>query len=99
MENEVIHEPDLHRYSVTVEGVDEPAILQYSIIKTDEGEMYDLTHTYVHPAMRGKGIASKLVKKACEHARQNQHKIIPSCSYVETYFSRHPDDVDVVQKE
>jgi len=97
--SEVVHEAHLHRFSVFLDGATEPAILQYQIFDGSDGPVHDLTHTYVPVSMRGRGIAGKLVKFACAHARENNYKIIPSCSYIPVYLQRHPEDLDVVKKD
>jgi len=51
----------------------------------------NLIHTYVPNALRGKGIASKIVKVALTYAEENNLKIIPSCSYVAAYIQRHKE--------
>lgn len=53
-------------------------------------------HTGVRKELEGQGIASKLFDKLLEYARENNYKIIPSCSYIAAKFHRHPDEfVDV----
>lgn len=97
--DQVIHEEALQQYTLTLPGVQEPAFLKYVVREhpTDESaKVYDLTHTYVTPAMRGHGVAARLVSFAVEHARQNGHKVIPSCSYIGTYMKRYPKQKDVL---
>jgi len=48
-------------------------------------------HTFVPDALRGQGIAGKLVAKLVADARETPFKIIPQCSYVEAAFRRHPE--------
>lgn len=96
MTDQVIHEPSQNRYAIRLEGITEPAVLVYNIQKGNGADVYELTHTYVAPEMRGRGIAGKLVKHAIEHARQNGHKIRPVCSYVVLHMDRHPQDADVL---
>jgi len=56
-----------------------------------EGDVMIFTHTEVPPALRGGGIAGKLVQFALESAAREKVKIIPQCSYVEHYIRRHPE--------
>ncbi|HEY4645364.1 MAG TPA: GNAT family N-acetyltransferase [Steroidobacteraceae bacterium] len=56
----------------------------------------DLTHTYVPPVLRGRGVADALVRAALAHARQQQLKIVPTCPYVERWFEKHPQERDVI---
>ena len=52
-------------------------------------------HTYVPPALRGKGIAMQLVEALVADARAQGFTIEPRCSYVEAAFRRHPEWADV----
>lgn len=48
-------------------------------------------HTLVPPEIGGRGIAAKLVEALVADAREQDFKIVPLCSYVETAFRRHPE--------
>ena len=48
-------------------------------------------HTYVPASERGQGIAAILTRAALDEARRLDWKIIPACSYVETFIKRNPD--------
>lgn len=55
----------------------------------------DAQHTHVPAAMRGRGIAARLVEALVRDARSEGFKIIPSCTYVAAQFDRHPDWADL----
>lgn len=56
-------------------------------------------HTGVRKELEGQGIAAKLFDKLVEYARENNYKIIPSCSYISVKFRRRPDEfADVWQR-
>lgn len=93
---QIINDVSNQRYSLTLDGINEPAFLTYVVRPEGSEIVYDLTHTYVTPAMRGRGVAARLVQYAVDHARQSGHKIIPTCSYITTYMERHPSDRDVL---
>lgn len=40
-----------------------------------------IDHTYVSDALKGKGIASQLLDKVVEYARNETYKIVPLCSF------------------
>jgi predicted GNAT family acetyltransferase len=48
-------------------------------------------HTEVADALKGKGIATKLLSTMVGYARENKLKVIPLCPYVLAQFKRHPD--------
>jgi predicted GNAT family acetyltransferase len=60
------------------------------------GDTLTLTHTFTPQSLRGKGIASQLIAGVLADARARGLKIAPMCSYVETYFLRHPDQQDLL---
>lgn len=90
---EIVDEPASQRYVLKSQPSD--AHISY-VIRRDDVIAYDLVHTFVSPDLRGGGLASRLAKFAIEHARQDGHKIIPTCSYIATYMQRHPEDNDVL---
>jgi predicted GNAT family acetyltransferase len=55
-----------------------------------------ITHTETPRALRGRGIASELVKGALELIRLDGKKVIAGCGFVVDYLDRHPEDADLV---
>lgn len=53
------------------------------------------THTFVPDAWRGRGIAAILVQAALDEARRRGWRVIPQCSYVAVFISRHPEYADL----
>lgn len=53
-------------------------------------------HTEVDPALRGRGIARKLLDAGVNWVRQNQLRIEPSCPYVKAQFARDPSIHDTL---
>ena len=51
----------------------------------------DIYRTYVPDTLRGQGLAALLAAEALKYAREEGYTVIPSCSYVESYIQRHPD--------
>jgi len=50
-----------------------------------------ITHTETPRALRGRGIASELVKGALELIRADGHKVIAGCGFVVDYLDKHPE--------
>ena len=46
-------------------------------------------------ALRGRGIASELVKGALELIRSDGHKVVAGCSFVSEYLDQHPEVADL----
>lgn len=59
------------------------------------GDVMAVEHTFVSPALRGQGVAKKLLDRAAVYAREHQYKIEPICSYVVTAFERYDEYEDL----
>ena len=55
-----------------------------------------ITHTETPRELRGRGIASELVKGALELIRADGHKVIAGCGFVVDYLHKHPEYRDLV---
>ena len=74
--SEVKHDATAQEFYVeTPEG---RALLHYE----REGDNLNFHHTFVPPALRGKGLAEKVVSAGFEYAEKNHMKVIPTCPYV-----------------
>lgn len=85
------HEPERQRF-VLVTG-DSVSLLAY--LPVDRTTL-DYAHTFVPPELRGRGIASRLVRFALDYARQQGLKVAPTCPFVATYIEAHPEYRDLV---
>ncbi|MGN1285653.1 MAG: GNAT family N-acetyltransferase [Bradyrhizobium sp.] len=54
-----------------------------------------ITHTETPRALRGRGIASELVKGALELIRADGRKVIAGCGFVVDYLNKHPEYADL----
>ena len=55
-----------------------------------------INHTYVDPALRGRGLADELVRRAAEELRRTDRLARVTCSYARVWFREHPDYADVL---
>jgi predicted GNAT family acetyltransferase len=55
-----------------------------------------ITHTETPIALRGRGVASRLVHGALEHIRADGMKVVAGCSFVADYLDNHPEFADLV---
>ena len=82
MKLEVIHKGN--RFISVVDGME--SHLEY--------ERYDPTtvvfyHTFVPEELRGRGLATQIIKEGLDWAMREQLKIIPSCSAVRRFIERN----------
>jgi uncharacterized protein len=82
-DHEVRHNTAESRFEVSTDG-----LLSVADYQIRGGEMV-MTHTFVPPALRGRGIAEKLVRAALEHAQREKLRVVPACSYVDVFIQRH----------
>jgi predicted GNAT family acetyltransferase len=59
--------------------------------ETEGGTTIDIYRTYVDPALRGKGIAQELMKKAVDFAESDGLAVRPTCSFAVSFFRGHDE--------
>lgn len=57
-----------------------------------------INHTETPPALRGRGIASELIRGALELIRADGLKVVAGCSFVADYLNQHPEFTDLRRK-
>jgi len=88
---QIQHDEPNHRFVAEVEGRD--CVLDYQ--RADQKTL-DYTHTFTPQPLRGRGIASDVVRYALEWARRNDQRVIASCPFVQSYVDQHPEYEDLV---
>jgi len=93
------HNAAVSRFEMALPGVAELAVLEYTLAPANapgtpgaregEGARVIFTHTYVPEAMRGKGVAEKLVRAGLAEARAHGWRVVAECSYVAKFIGRH----------
>lgn len=48
-----------------------------------------IDHTYVNPALRGQGIAGKMMEAISEFFRENKLNVSATCSYADVWLKNH----------
>ena len=56
-----------------------------------------VNHTKVARESEGRGLARALYRAMVEHAREENLKVTPTCSYVVAMFERFPEDREVLK--
>ena len=80
-----------HRFEMS--AGDDAAVAYYSLAPG----MITLTHTEVPAALRGQGIASRLMRSVLETARAQGLKVVPRCSFVAAFMKGHPEFNDLLR--
>ncbi|HVS52290.1 MAG TPA: GNAT family N-acetyltransferase [Opitutaceae bacterium] len=81
----VRHNAAERRFEAEVDG--QLAVAEYE----HDGERMVFTHTFVPPALRGRGLAEKVVRAGLDYARAEGRRIVPACSYVAAFVERHAE--------
>ena len=60
----------------------------------------DINRTYVHPRLRGQGIAGRMMGVVAEYLRENSLKATASCSYANAWLKKHKGSYsDIISDE
>lgn len=78
-------------YSKDAEG---KLLAQVTFPLSKEG-YYDINHTFVHPSVRGQGIADQLLSAAVKKIQQSGKKAHATCSYAKKWEGLHPEYSDL----
>ncbi len=89
----VQHDPGQKRFTLDIEGSEEPAIAWYQI--DPEGTLV-MTHTEVPFAASGQGVGSRLARGLFDIARKEGLRLVLRCPFLGRWYARHPEYSDVV---
>lgn len=81
----ISHNQSANRFETTVDGV--TGYISYQ----DQGDTYVFDHTIVPSELGGRGIGSALVRHALDYAQAEGKTVVPQCSFVASYISKHPE--------
>jgi predicted GNAT family acetyltransferase len=79
----------LSRFELDVEGD-----LAFANYRLAPGKVI-ITHTETPRALRGRGIASELIKGALALIRADGLKVVAGCGFVVDYLDKHPEEADL----
>jgi uncharacterized protein len=78
-----------NRFEMDVEGA--VAFANYRVTP----QAVIITHTETPRGLRGRGIASELVRGALDLIRADGRKVIAGCGFVADYLRKHPEFADL----
>lgn len=81
--NEVINDKQGSRFVMNVDGN------EVYVLYAEDKNAIDLYSTYTPPQLRGKGLASVVVKSALEYAKEKNLKVIAGCWYVRKFIDEN----------
>ena len=90
----VTHDPDRHRYVVTVDGVP----LGTSVYSRS-GDLVIFVHTEIEPEGEGRGLGSTLVRAALDDVAAHGGRVVPLCPFVADWIERRPDYRELVDEQ
>lgn len=91
IEHTVRDNPERGRYELIVDDRI-VSIADYHL----DGTTLVVPHVETDPAMRGQGMADRLMRGMLDDLRARERTIRPLCSYAAGFVRDHPDDADLV---
>jgi predicted GNAT family acetyltransferase len=74
------------------DGDPRPVFADYAV----QGDTRVILHVEADPDLRGSGAAGRFMQAMAEHARAENLKLAPRCSYAVAWLKRHPDFDDIL---
>jgi predicted GNAT family acetyltransferase len=90
MDIKVTHDKKSERFIANIDG--DQAYASYSL----HDNILKLYSTFTPYHLRGRGIAETIVEHVFNYARENNLKVEPACSYVQTFLTRNNEFNDLV---
>jgi predicted GNAT family acetyltransferase len=59
----------------------------------------DFISTYVPPEIRNKGIGQRLAKAGLDYAKENNFKVIPTCSFIRDFIDKNSEFKNLVEEK
>ncbi len=70
----------------------EPAFIEYKL----RNDILFFIHTEVPVMLKGKGAGNAILQKALQYAKDHHYKIVPICSFVQSYLQKHQQWNDII---
>ncbi|MDO8548791.1 MAG: GNAT family N-acetyltransferase [Ignavibacteria bacterium] len=83
---EIKHDKDQQKFYTIRDGKE--SYIRYSM---PDKETINFLRTFVPPEQRHKGLAGEIAKATLEYAKENNLKVIPTCSYVDHFIDQNKE--------
>lgn len=87
---EINHDKDQQKFYLINDGKE-----SHVLYRMNDNNIMNIYRTYVPNELRHKGLAGKVVKAALEYAKENNLKVIPSCSYADYFIDMNKEYEDL----
>ncbi len=81
---DIVDDRDARRWQARIDG----EVVGYAEYRLSAGRI-TFTHTVVPPEYEGRGIASRLARRALDDALERGLRITPRCPFIRAYVRRH----------
>ena len=85
MPSEIQHDETGRRFTYERDGQ-----VSYLLYRPLDEQTVEFSSTYTPPALRGRGIAARIVRQALQWADSRGLRVVPSCWFVAEYVERDP---------
>ena len=90
MDDIVVDNAEQHRFELAEQG-----LIAFATYRLDEGRVI-IPHVETPPALRGQGVAGRLMTGLLEIIRLRGQKVVPLCPYAVAFLERHPEYRDLM---
>lgn len=87
----LVHNEADTRYELLIDDV----VVGYVDYERQGSSLVIVHHTWVNDEYEGQGIGSAIVAGAMADFRARQYKVVPQCSFVAAWLTKHPEYADV----
>lgn len=91
MDFEVHRDDARHRYYTEIDGHEARILFAPAGDRT-----LDFQHTQVAPELRGRGVATLLIRRALDDVRARGERIVATCPLVKAFLGKHPEYQDLL---
>jgi uncharacterized protein len=92
-QNEIVDNQDANRFEIRADG----ELAGFAEYRLDlDSKSIEFVHTEIDPNFGGRGLGGALVRAVLDSARQRNLAVLPHCSFVRGWISKHADYEDLV---